>query len=1029
MTETAANSPDLIAVVGMSSRLPGAPDIDVFWRDQMAMREGARWISYADARTRGRTEDDLRRTDFVAREATIDDVDRFDASFFGVTAAEAEVMDPQIRLLHEVAWTTLEDAGCRPDRADTRIGVFAAANISTYWLDNLAGRYRGIDPNELLHLVSTNSQDYLATTLAYRLGLTGPALNIQTACSSGLVLASVACQHLLDGSCDAALVLAASITLPQGGGYFSTADSIFAVDGVCRPFDADASGTFASDGVCGILLKRLDTAQEADDRVLAVIRGWALNNDGRRKIGFFAPSIDGQREVLLEAAAAADIAPGDLDYIETHGTGTKLGDPIEVEAIKAVHGRPAQPGRRLGLSSVKSAIGHLGPAAGLCGLLRAALALHTGMMPGTLNFKALNPAIRTADTQIFVVQEPQPFPQLDRPPRAGVSSFGIGGTNAHMVLEGYPAQTEAAADDVAADNVTNEPMSDAPEVLALSGVDAAALERRRTQLLAWLQATETPVGEPAFPSLTRIADTAMHHRVALPYRQAVVGASRQAIAEALARPVAPERLRPVPAEPKICFVFTGSGVPALTNAQALADMSPPFAAALREIDDHLAALGYPPVTVWLKAPKSADDERDLTRSHVAAFAFGYAHARMWQALGIDPALVLGHSMGEIAAACIGDAAGLKDALAFTAERAGIIQALASDGELLAVAMDRVAVGNRLDAFPGLSIAGENGVGQSLVAGPRPGIAALRDALRGDDIPCSVLPAGRPFHSPGMAATRDAIALAAEGRFGPSCLPIASTVTGSIETAAVARSAHWSNQMTTPVDLTGAIDAALSQGCTLFLELGPRPTFAVGGGRTLMDRNSTAAWRSALNLEPDAKFRDVADAVAQTRAHLFEHGFPSQAPHRRRARKTVLPSYPFARHRYWRDAHRHAERAPTANAPIPRTEIAGSPAYDAVADPCGQPTAESLLRDLLADIWRQELGRPQIDGRDSFVGLGGTSLAALKVVGVIERQLGMRPPLASLTTAPTFDDFVSVVADLLIRDEAAERTAPIAESVA
>lgn len=996
--EAPADLAETIAIIGLAGRFPGADDIDTFWENQVAMRAGSSTLSREQMAESGRTDAQLARRDLVGLDASIRDFDCFDAPFFGINASEAELMDPQMRLLLETAWEALENGGCVPSTFAGRIGVFAAANISTYWLHNLAGRYREADPNELLHIVATNSQDYLATSIAYRLGLTGPALTVQTACSSGLVLSSIACQHLLDGSCDAALVLAASLTFPVGGGYFSTADSIFSPDGVCRPFDANANGTFASDGVCAILVKRAEDAEADGDRVLAHIKGWALNNDGRRKIGFFAPSSEGQRDVLFEAAAAAGIQPGDLDYIETHGTGTTLGDPIEFEAIRAVHGQAVAPGDSLALSSVKSSIGHLGAAAGLGGLVRATLAVHNRTMPGTLNFRTLNPSIRTEGTQLHVLDRTTPFPRRGRLPRAGISSFGIGGTNAHVIIEGSePTPTAPGSEGTW------------PEVIGLSAIDTNGIARARSRLRDWLASGRVPATESVPATLPEIADTSLLARQAFTFRSAVHGRTRTEMIEALSQHVDPKTLTAITTPSRVCFVFTGSGVPSSSHSESLARHFPAFRDALAEIDALLAQNGQSPVSDWLYRQKTADDERHLAQSHVAAFAFGYANARLWQAMGVPPSIVLGHSMGEIAAACLAGAIDLADALSFVGTRARIIEEAAEPGELLAVALDAGSLAEPIALFPGMEIAGHNGIGQTLVAGPRPMIDRFAEHLRGLDIAVSMLPAGRPFHSSGMSATAEPIGRAASGLFRAATLPLASTVTGAIETDRLENPSHWSAQMTTPVNFTAAIDAAIGEGATLFLELGPRATFVSTASRTLRARAGDLSWRASFNPRPRASEADILSAIAETRAWLFEHGVVTQSPHRPRAKKTTLPAYPFARLRFWRDEHRTTESNPGPR-PVPHAETSDP------ETPYQNETAEEMLRTLIAGIWSAELGQDHIASNDSFLALGGSSLTALKVAGAIERSIGVRPPLVSLTESQTFEAFVAAVALMLLDED-------------
>jgi len=994
------NCAESIAIVGVAGRFPGAEDIDAFWRNQIEMHTGTSRLSRKQMVDAGRSDAELERKDLVNLDASIQDFDCFDAPFFGINSKEAELMDPQLRLLLETAWETLENGGCVPSAFEGRIGVFTAANLSTYWLHNLAGRYPKADPNVLLQLIATNSQDYLATTIAYRLGLTGPALSVQTACSSGLVLTNIACQHLLDGSCDAAIVLAASLILPTGAGYFSTADSIFSPDGVCRPFDANANGTFASDGVCAILIKRSIDAEADGDRILAHIKGWATNNDGRRKIGYFAPSSEGQRDVLFEASAAAGIQPGDLDYIETHGTGTKLGDPIEVEAICAVHGQPTLPGNTLALSSLKSSIGHLGTAAGLGGLVRAALAVHNRTMPGTLNFTAINSSIQTANTQLRILDKTEKFPSRERLPRAGISSFGIGGTNAHMIIEG--------AEQTCPDTPTEERW---PEVVGLSAPDVEGLSRARDRLSNWLFNNQTPATETYPAALAEIADTSVYGREMFAFRSAVHGRTREEIIEALSTDFDSKTTVPVTDTARICFVFTGSGVPSSNHSKFLADNFPAFRSALEEIDALLAQAGRRPITNWLFQQKVADDERNLSQSHIAAFAFGYANAKLWQAMGVEPSVLLGHSMGEIAAACVAGAIDLADALWFTGKRAQIIEQHARPGELLAVALDASALEEPISRFHGMEISGYNGVGQTLVAGPRPAIDQFAEHMRGLDIAVSMLPAGRPFHSSYMNATVNPVAVAASGLFHASTLPVASTVSGQITMSGLEDPHHWSSQMTAPVDFTSAIDAAVKEGITLFLEVGPRATFVSAGSRTLQE--SSASWRASLNLPNRVTENDLVSAIADTRVWLFEHGVKSSSPHRPPARKTTLPSYPFARLRFWCDEHRDEDPVPFVDQVALTTDLPKD------ADP-HEESAEDILHDLISEIWSAELGHAHIRSRDSFMTLGGSSLSALKVVGAIEQRLGLRPALVSLTESRNLDEFVEIVAELLLREEETDK---------
>lgn len=999
---TSTNDPDgsaeRIAVIGMAGRLPGATDLTQFWRNELAMRDAVRPIPRERLIEAGRTEAELARPDFVAAEATFDGVAEFDAPFFQYSPAEAVLMDPQLRHLHEIAWHTLENAGFDGQDRGQRIGVFASTDASTWHLHNLAGAYRHLDTSELAKLLLVNGQDYPATTLAYRLGLTGPALNIHTACSGGLVAAATACDSLIAGNCDAALVVAASIKFPHGAGYFAPADSPLAKEGVCRPFDKAASGILAGDGVTGIMLKRLDDASRDGDRVIAVITGWAVNNDGRRKMGYVAPSTEGQREVLRDALAVAGIEPGEVDLIEAHGTGTRIGDPIEFSALDAVHGRAAAD-RRIGLTSLKGSVGHLGAAAGLAGLARAALAVRHGVMPATLNFRELNPQIDMEGSGLFVVTEPTPFPRHGhRPHRAGVSSFGIGGTNAHLIVEAPPPEPDLPE------------AAGLPEVVGLSADSRDALERSREALLDWLNSGEPLATETAFPSLPAIADASLLARPHLPFRLAASGHDLRSLSEALAARRIGKRHAAAPLEPRLCFVLPGTGAPLGSLAADLARRFPAFAEALEELDEALESDGRAPISAFLfdadSGPNPGKEARDPKTALIATFAFGLAHARLWRALGLKPALVIGHSLGEITAASVAGAIAPGEAVRLVAARADIIERHGAPGGLLAVAEAPARLEPRLAAYPDVAIAGENGAGRALVSGPTASIEALKADLAKADIATVLLPLGFAVHSPAMAATRAPVEALVKDRFVTPEIPLASTVTGRIETSLLADPGHWGGQMTGPIRFTEAVTAAAAAGCTVFLELGPRSMLEVGGRRTLLKQPNHAVWEVALKAGDEAD-GDAAALIARSRAALFEAGIATPSPHRARAARTALPGYPFARIRYWRE-----DRELPGH--VVRAEPTPAPAIPSVIDEADDPVLA-----LLAEIWREELGHREISPTDSFLHLGGTSLSAIKVLGTIEQRLGVRPPILALIGSENLAAFADAVSDLLLAE--AERT--------
>jgi len=466
-----------IAIIGMAGRFPGAATVDALWRN---LRDGVESIRSFDERDREPgwlQHPPYPNAPLVLAGGLLDGIEYFDADFFGITAREARMLDPQHRLLLECAWETFEDAGYRPDRPPGDVGVFAGCGVNTYLLNLLSQPelLDGIDPRQV---VLANEKDYLATRISYRLGLKGPSVTVQTACSTSLVAVHLAAQSILNGECDSALAGGVALRIPQRGGYYYVAEGIDARDGHCRAFDQRADGTVAGSGCGLVLLRRYEDAVRSRDRIRAVIRGSAVNNDGGSKVGYTAPLAAGQTAVITEALAIADLEPRDIGYVEAHGTGTLLGDAVEVAALAAAFGDPS-PAATVCLGSLKTNIGHLDAAAGVAGLIKTVLALEHGEIPPTLHFSAPNPHLRLETTPFRVNNRLEHWSNETGPRRAGVSSFGIGGTNAHVVLE------EAAA-------VSTRSSSDTWHVLPVSARDRDALREACARLAAWLIADDAP---------------------------------------------------------------------------------------------------------------------------------------------------------------------------------------------------------------------------------------------------------------------------------------------------------------------------------------------------------------------------------------------------------------------------------------------------------------------------------------------------------------------------------------------------------
>ncbi|HEY0967625.1 MAG TPA: SDR family NAD(P)-dependent oxidoreductase [Opitutaceae bacterium] len=476
--------PDAIVIVGLAGRFPGADDVDAFWQNLRAGREGIARLSDEALRAAGRADAELADPRLVKAIGAISDHDCFDAGFFGLNAREAEVLDPQHRVFFETAWTALESAGVDPARFAGSIGVFAGAGLNAYLLQNLAPNPEVVAAVGAFSVAIASDKDGLTQRLAYLLNLRGPAVTVQSTCSTSLVAVQLACQSLQAYQCDLALAGGVSVKTPHFAGYFHVEGGVASPDGHCRPFDAAARGTVPASG-CGVVaLRRLEDAQRDGDAILAVIRGAAVNNDGAAKVGFTAPGPDGQAEVIALAQAAAQVEPASIGYVEAHGTGTPLGDPIEVAALTRVFGNGTDRLAPCVLGAVKSNLGHLDAAAGVAGLIKAALAVAQGEVPPTLHFSAPNPELRLDESPFFVNASTIPWPAIPGPRRAAVSSFGIGGTNAHVVLEEPPQSAPHLKSDAA-------DFTSAPQLLPLSARSEAGLARAGARLADWLEANPT----------------------------------------------------------------------------------------------------------------------------------------------------------------------------------------------------------------------------------------------------------------------------------------------------------------------------------------------------------------------------------------------------------------------------------------------------------------------------------------------------------------------------------------------------------
>ena len=887
--ESLANA---IAIIGMSGRFPGANNLEEFWRNLRDGVESVSFFSDEELRQAGVNPSIRRDSNYVGAGGVLADIDLFDARFFGFSPRDAEAMDPQQRIFLEIAWEALENAGYDPTKYAGSIGVYAGTGISTYFFNIYENK-------ELLNLLGGhqvmigNDKDHLTTHVSYKLDLRGPSMSVQTACSTSLVAVCVACRSLLDYQCDMALAGGSSIAVPQGQGYHYREGGIASPDGHCRAFDREARGTVTGNGAGLVLLKRFADAVVDRDNIRAVISGCAINNDGALKVGYTAPSVDGQADVIAAAHATAGIDAETITYIEAHGTGTPLGDPIEIAALAQVFAGVTQK-NHCAIGSVKSNIGHLDTAAGIAGLIKAVLSLENKLIPASLHFKYPNPKLCLEQTPFYISDRAHGWKTDGFPRRAGVSSFGIGGTNAHLVLEEAPAHQPA-------------PTPQRPYLLILSARSEAATEAlSQSWADHFRRQPETNLADAAFTSALG--------RKEFVYRRAVVSSNLANAAELLTRTRTTESQRR-----EVAFLFSGQGSQYAGMTSGLYRNEPAFREQVarcfeilkHEADIDLHSVLYPDAA----SPEAEHQIAQTAYAQPALFVIEYALANLLMEWGIKPQAMVGHSIGEYVAACIAGVWTLEDALRMVSLRGRLMQSMPL-GAMLAVPLNESETAEWL--CDGISLAAINAHNQCVFSGPEKSINQIAAKLRTRGIEAVRLRTSHAFHS----AMMDPIlgdferAVRSVSLRAPS-LPFLSNVTGDWITDSQATDpAYWSRHLRAPVRFAGAIDLLLARPGASLLEIGPGQSLTGLVRQHASDALSNPVIHSVRAAKDQ---REDLDVLLSCVARLWTQGLPiswGSFYARERRSRIPLPSYPFERKRYWIDPPNPAGSArPRGRTPV------------------------------------------------------------------------------------------------------------------
>jgi phthiocerol/phenolphthiocerol synthesis type-I polyketide synthase E len=956
---------ETVAVIGFAGRFPRAASVPQLWD---ALLDGRELITHYDREQLAALGVPAELCDddhYIGAFGALDGIEYFDAEMFGYSPREAELTDPQQRLVLETAWHALDDAGYGGFRGDC--AVFAGTGVNGYLLRHILGNPAEWSSADQLQLVLGNEKDHVSTRVAYKLGLTGPAITVQTACSTSLVAVHLAAQALLNGECGLALAGGVSVQLSEYPGYQYSKQGIFSPDGHCRPFDKDAHGTVPANGVAMVVLKRTEQALADGDTVHAVIRGSAINNDGARKMGYSAPSHEGQVEVVSAALRAAGIDAATIGYVEAHGTGTEVGDDIELAALTEAFRRHTDASEYCRIGSLKGNTGHLDAAAGVSALIKTVLAVREGVIPPSINCDVPHPDYDWANTPFTVNTKVSAWSVQAGPRRAGVSALGMGGTNVHVIVEQAP---ERVPDPAPAPGTHAE---SSPRLIPVSGHTQQAVDTLAGELATCLQTGSVDSRD--------MARTLAVGRAALRWRSAVVGSGGEEIGSRLRA----HRPRQTPKKAALAMLFPGQGQHYPGMAAYLYESFDTF----REVFDACTASagpmtgpGFRGVLLGTADPLAARAMMASTRyAQPALFIIEYALARQLQTWGVRPRYLVGHSVGEFAAACVAGVMDSDDAIRLVCARGRLMESTAEAG-MLAVRASEAAVDGLIPYS--LAVAAVNGPEAIVVAGPADQLDSFAAVLGKRGIATRRLAVERAFHSRTMDPILDEFYEIAAGlRYRKPRIQVISTLTGS---GVGEYSAHyWARQLRQQVRFSDAASRLLAASDPVLLEVGPGAAL-IGAAQTLA---AGAGVIAAPTMPEQNRQHEAPTALLEAVGLLWEAGIDVDlgAVCGDAGRRVPLPAYPFSRERHWLAA------TPSARGPEAEPERAPDAGVEAAAEPRHSGIEE--VTGVVTEIWRRLLGSTGIGPDSDFFEMGGDSLTAVRLIAAINRETGVLLDLADI----------------------------------
>lgn len=874
-----------IAVVGMACRFPGADSPEAYWDNLRSGHESLTTLDDEQLLAAGVSAAELADPDYVKAGMFLQNLDSFDAGFFGFSPREAAIMDPQHRIFLETCWEAVENAGHNTDTFAGPVGVFAGSGHNAYLPYNLLSNPELAEDVGFFLLRHTgNDKDFLTTRVSYCLNLKGPSLAVQTACSTSLVSAHLAAQSLVRYECDMALAGGVTIEYPRQQGYLYKENEILSPDGHCRPFDENANGTVFGNGAGVLVLRRLEDALEGGDKIHAVIRSSAVNNDGIGKVSYLAPSVEGQAAAVEEALGIADIDPASVTYVECHGTATKMGDPIEVEALKQAYGQVDRAPQSCALGSVKSNIGHLDTAAGAASLIKVIQSLKHRQIPPTLHFQSPNPAIDLERTPFFINAELKDW-HSDSPRRAGVSSLGVGGTNAHMIVEQAPHQESGE--------------SRQQQLLVLSARSPQALKSACTRYAEYLQNTDEPLPDVAY--------TATVGRKAFAHRCCVAGATHEEIRTALQTNDKDKLFFEQSPETSvdIAFMFAGGGAQYPNMGYDLYQQEPVYrealdqclSAASKVVDFDLAQLLFPDASQIEQVTKELERP---SRALPALLSSQYAQAKLWQSFGVSAKAYIGHSMGEYTAACLAGVFSLNDAMAIVAKRGELFEQL-EPGGMLSVMLPEKELIEKIGTNSDISIAAVNGPELCVASGPTAAIAAFNQLLEQQDVACQRIHISVAAHSTMVEPVLEEFRQFLQSvSFQNPTAPVVSNLTGTWLTGEQACDPdYWVKHLRQTVRFYAGLDLLLaSSDRQALLEVGPGKTLVSAARQHPDVGKNTTAFSSMRHVKQSGDDQAV---MLTTLGRLWGCGAVDDLSvlfEDQQRLRVELPTYPFEHQPYW-----------------------------------------------------------------------------------------------------------------------------------